>query len=504
MDLTEKKAISKADIKYKNLFEESPISIWEEDFSAVYKYINSLRIKGVTDFKEYFANNPEQVDKCSRLIKVVDVNKTTIKMYNANSKDELLTDLEALFTSDSKRTFIEQLILIANGGTHYEGECVNKTVDGKELDVYLQWSVTKEYQTDYSVVFVSLIDITKMKDAERSLEESEVKFRTISNSANDAIVMIDNMGKINFWNRAAEIIFGRTSNEVIGKQLHEILTPQRYKKSFQKGFKQFQHTGDGKVIGKTMEMFAKRKDGSEFPVELSVTGIKIKGKWNGLSIIRDITERKKSEEENRRQREQIRLINKILRHDLANNLAVINSALNNFKRDHNNENLITASNYIDSSSDLISKMREHEFLISSTNLNIYDIGEHFKKILENYQTIEYSVKGKCKIFADDSLNSVIDNLVRNAVVHSGTDHIDIRILSSGKTCEIKIIDYGKGIPDKIKLKIFNEGFKYGITGHSGLGLHIVQKAIKNWGGEILVEDNSPKGTIFTMYLRKVN
>ena len=504
MNLTEQKSISKADIKYKNLFEESPISIWEEDFSAVYNYIDSLRKKGITDFKEYFANNPELVDKCSRIVKIVDVNKTTIKMYNASSKDELLTNLEALFTEDSKRTFAEQLVLIANNETHYEGECVNKTVDGKELDVYLQWSVTEEYQEDYSVVFVSLIDITKIKKAERALEESEEKFRTISNSANDAIVMIDTLGEINFWNRAAEIIFGTTSSEVIGKQLHEVLAPQRYKNAFQKGFKQFQKTGKGNVIGKTIEMFAKHKDGSEFPVELSVTGIKIKDQWNGLSIIRDISERKKSEEENRRQREQIKLINKILRHDLANNLAVINSAINNFKRDNNNENLSTAAKYIESSSDLISKMREHEFLISSTNLNIYDIGEHFKKILDNYQTINFSIEGKCKIFADDSLNSVIDNLVRNAVVHSGTDRIDVRIFSSGKTCEVKVIDYGKGIPDNIKHKIFNEGFKHGVTGHSGLGLYIVQKAVKNWGGEILIEDNAPKGSIFSIYLRKVN
>ncbi|MDP8204221.1 MAG: HAMP domain-containing sensor histidine kinase [Candidatus Tenebribacter mawsonii] len=375
MNLTEKNAFFKTDDRYKNLFDESPISILEEDFSAVYKYIESLRTKGITDFQEYFTNNPEQVDKCSRLIKILDVNKATIEMYNANSKEDLLTDLQALFTSDSQRTFIEQLVCIANGETHYKGECVNKTVDGKEIDVYLQWSVTKEYQKDYSVIFVSLIDFTKIK---------------------------------------------------------------------------------------------------------------------------------KSEEENRRQREQIRLINRILRHDLANNLAVINSAINNFKRERNDENLNVAAKYIESSSDLISKMREHEFLISSTNLNIYDIGKHFRKILENYDTIEYSVKGKCKIFADDSLNSVIDNLIRNAVVHSGTDRIDIKILPSGKTCEVKVIDYGKGIPDAIKHKIFNEGFKYGITGHSGLGLHIVQRSVKNWGGQILIADNTPKGSIFSLYLRKVN
>ncbi|MDP8202451.1 MAG: PAS domain-containing sensor histidine kinase [Candidatus Tenebribacter burtonii] len=496
--------LTESEIKYKSLFEESPISIWEEDFSDACKYLNSLREDGITDFKEYFANNPDKVDVCSRMVKILNVNKATVEMYHAKSKEDLLTDLKALFTEYSKRTFVEQLVLIANGATHYEGECVNKTIDGKELDVYLQWSVTKKHKKDYSIVFVSLIDITSAKTIKRKLEESEEKFRTITNSANDAIVMIDNRGKINFWNRAAEVIFGRKSGEVIGKSLNSVLTPEGYKEAFQKGFGKFKHTGKGNVIGKTIEMYAQYKDGSEFPVELSITGIKINGQWNGLSIIRDISKRKKTEEENRHQREQIKLINKILRHDLSNNLAAINSTINNYKRDGDDNNLKVAKEYIEKSAELIMKMREHEFLIASTNLKIYDISEQFENILNNYQTIKYSIDGKCKVFADDSLNSVIDNLIRNAVVHSGTDRIDIRIISSARTCEVKVIDYGKGIPDDIKMKIFDEGFKYGATGHSGLGLYIVQKAVKSWDGDISIEDNTPKGSIFKMYLKKVN
>lgn len=506
MDTTENKLLNEPQIRvlFKCLFEESPISIWEEDFSAVHKYLISLREQGVTDLRDFFSKYPEQIDKCSKLVKILNINKASLEMYNANSKEALLTDLKAIFTKDSKRTFIDQLILIADGEIHYEGECINQTIDGKKLDVYLTWTVAEEHQKDYSVVFVSLIDITSMKETERALEESEEKFRTISNSVNDAIVMINNSGNINFWNRTAEKIFRRNSSEVMGKQLHDILVPERYRNIFKKGFKKFKQTGKGNVISRTLEFYAQHKDGSEFPVELSVTGIKLKDQWNGLSIIRDITERKKAEEENRRQREQIELINKILRHDLTNNLAAISSAINIFKNDRDDMVLDNIVANIEKSADLIMKMKEHEFLIASTNLSIYDIGEHFEKILQNFQTIKYSINGKCKVFADDSLNSVIDNLVQNAVVHSGTDRIDVKISCSGKTCEVKVIDYGKGIPDDIKIKIFDEGFKYGTTGHSGLGLHIVQKAVQNWGGDVLIENNTPKGSIFKIHLRKVN
>ena len=506
MDTTEQNILNETQIRvlFKCLFEDSPISIWEEDFSAVYKYLITLREQGITDLRDYFSKNPDQVDKCSKLVKILNINRESLKMYHANSRKELLTDLEAIFTEDSKEAFVDQLVLIANGETHYEGENINKTIDGKTLDVYLTWTVAEEHKKDYSVVFVSLIDITDMKNAERALEENEEKFRTMSNSANDAIVMIDNLGNINFWNRTAEMIFGINSSEVMGKQLHEIIAPERYRSTFKKGFELFKRTGKGNLVGNTIELFAQHKDGTEFPVELSVTGIRLKGQWNGLSIIRDITERRKAEEENKRQREQIKLINKILRHDLTNNLAAISSAINIFKNEKDDivlDNIVTD---IEKSADLIMKMKEHEFLIASTNLSIYDIGEQFEKILQNYQTIEYSISGKCKVFADDSLNSVIDNLVSNAVVHSGTDRIDINISSSTKTCEVKVIDYGKGIPDDIKMKIFDEGFKYGTTGHSGLGLHIVQKAVKNWGGDIFIEDNTPKGSIFRILFKKVN
>ncbi|MCF7859286.1 MAG: PAS domain-containing protein [Candidatus Cloacimonetes bacterium] len=361
--------------KYRSLFENSPISIWEEDFSEVYKYLTKLKKKGISDFKKYFKNNPEQVEKCAELVKILDVNKRTIELFHAESKEVLLTNLNEIFTKESQGSFIEQMLTITENGQHYKGECINKTIDGKLIDVALEWVVAEGFAVDYSVVFVSLLDITEQK-------------------------RVDNA--------------------------------------------------------------------------------------------------------NRHQQEQIKLINKILRHDLANNLTVISSSINNYLRSNNKQQLENVKKYIDKSSDLISKMKDHEFLLSTSNLKIYNIEENFKTILENFPMVKYSIVGKSKIFADESLNSVIDNLISNAVVHSKTTRIDIKITTSGKTTEVRIIDYGKGISDDNKKKIFEEGYKFGVTGHSGLGLYIVNKAITNWGGKIYVEDNEPKGTVFVMFLSKVN
>jgi PAS domain S-box-containing protein len=140
------------------------------------------------------------------------------------------------------------------------------------------------------------LDITERKRAEEALRESEEKYRTISGTAQDAIVMMDDQGNISYWNPAAERIFGYSPEEVIGKELHLLLGPQRYHQAYKKGFETFRETGRGAAVGKTLELSAIRRDGTEFPIELSVTGLQIKGKRHATGIIRDITERKQAEE----------------------------------------------------------------------------------------------------------------------------------------------------------------------------------------------------------------
>ncbi|MBW2025184.1 MAG: PAS domain S-box protein, partial [Deltaproteobacteria bacterium] len=136
------------------------------------------------------------------------------------------------------------------------------------------------------------LDITELKEAEMALKESEERFRAISESAQDAIVMINEKGMVSFWNRAAETVFGYSKQEAMGRDLHELIAPKRYLEKYKKTFRIFRETGKGIAVNKILELDAKRKDGTEFPVELSLSAIQIKGKWHAVGIIRDITERK--------------------------------------------------------------------------------------------------------------------------------------------------------------------------------------------------------------------
>jgi signal transduction histidine kinase len=118
--------------------------------------------------------------------------------------------------------------------------------------------------------------------------------------------------------------------------------------------------------------------------------------------------------------------------------------------------------------------------------------------------IHFTVEGEGTAFADDALISVFENIINNAIIHSGTEIVKVTIRSlpsDPELVEIRFADQGVGIPNEIRLKIFQEGFRYGKSGQSGLGLYIVKKILERYGASISVEDNKPKGSIFVIILK---
>jgi PAS domain S-box-containing protein len=149
--------------------------------------------------------------------------------------------------------------------------------------------------------------ISFRRKADKALKDSEETLRSIANSARDAIVMIDDQGKITFWNASAVKMLGWDQFEVLGRDLHLILAPQNYQSAYHLGMQHFVKTGQGNAIGKTLELPALRKDNTEIPVELSLSSVKLGDHWHGIGIIRDITKRKLAEEVLRESEERLKL-----------------------------------------------------------------------------------------------------------------------------------------------------------------------------------------------------
>ncbi|MFC1855485.1 PAS domain S-box protein [Thermodesulfobacteriota bacterium] len=132
--------------------------------------------------------------------------------------------------------------------------------------------------------------------AEEALLESQEKFRAISESAQDAIVLMNNDGNIIYWNDAAVKMYGYTRDEAYGQNLYDLLMPVRFHEERKNVLKNFNVSGESNSIGQLVEYQNIRKDGSEFPMELSCSALKIKDKWHALGIVRDITDRVKAKE----------------------------------------------------------------------------------------------------------------------------------------------------------------------------------------------------------------
>jgi PAS domain S-box-containing protein len=216
------------------------------------------------------------------------------------AETDLLNRIHSLLDAPIERRQTEERRdeVVSYGGKRYNIAAGGKQVLNLMLSLYVNMlNLSRELlaiQTELNLINENLDAQVRSRTA--TLQESEEKFHAMSASAQDAIIMIDHTGNISFWNAAAEKILGYSNQDALGKNLHTLIAPERFLEAHRKGFGLFQQTGEGAAIGKTLELFAQRKDGSEFPVELSLNSVNIGNQWHAIGIIRDITGRKQAEE----------------------------------------------------------------------------------------------------------------------------------------------------------------------------------------------------------------
>jgi PAS domain S-box-containing protein len=177
----------------------------------------------------------------------------------------------------------------------------------------------------------SIEDITERKQAEEGLRESEARKRAILESALDCIVTMDHMGLVVDWNPAAERTFGFMGADAIGKEMADLIIPPRFRERHRRGLADYLTTNKGPVLGNRLELSAVTADGSEFPIELAITRIESEGLPMFTGYIRDITERKRAEQELSKSEERYRdLVENaqdiIYSHDLQGNYTSSNKA----------------------------------------------------------------------------------------------------------------------------------------------------------------------------------
>ena len=148
-------------------------------------------------------------------------------------------------------------------------------------------------------------ELAARKTVEDALRETAENFQTAVDSAQDGIIVIDTSGNITSWNEASESMFGYSRDEVMGRNLHSLIAPLRYREAYAVHFEEFQKTGKGAAIGKTTGLHGLRKDGTEFSLDLSLSTLSLRGKRGAMGIVRDTSERKRAEEAIQRTNEKL-------------------------------------------------------------------------------------------------------------------------------------------------------------------------------------------------------
>ena len=205
-----------------------------------------------------------------------------------------ISDFEAAEKPEATRARINKVL----GDGQAEFETKHRTKNGEIRNVLVNVQLTEV--SGKKLLLSTYHDITNIKKMQNALRESEEKFHGIAHSVRDAIVVIDDQAKVSYWNPAAEKTFGYTSEEAIGKGVHELVAPKTMCKEAKEridiSVKTFMETGTGYFTAGSVQLVGSRKDGSEFPAQLSISPIRLRGKWNAVGVVKDVTEMKQAEQ----------------------------------------------------------------------------------------------------------------------------------------------------------------------------------------------------------------
>jgi len=158
--------------KYRQLFEDAPISLWEKDFSIIKHWLNNREDLPSDNLESYFLERPEMVRKLFQKVKILDVNQRTLKLYKEEHKNSLIKGLNSIFTEHTWKDFARSLAAIARGDQNFTAETRHKTLDGEIRDVSIHWKVAPGYEKSYARVLHSEFDITEQKKAEEQIREN--------------------------------------------------------------------------------------------------------------------------------------------------------------------------------------------------------------------------------------------------------------------------------------------------------------------------------------------
>jgi PAS domain S-box-containing protein len=478
--------------------------------------IEKMRMGGFF-LETLFDGIEEQIMVIDPAYYIKDVNRAFLDQYGMKKEDVLGKKCHVVtYGSDSPCAFGRQMCPLERAketGQKIELTHNYKTEEGesKELVRIVYPLIATGKPPEYFVEISR--DVTEYRNLILKLKASEKKFRTILDTATDAILSIDENHRIVLFNNAAQQIFEYSRSEVLGKNLN-LLIPQQYGDHFM-FVKRFLEEKTPKIMGKTLPLKALRKGGEEFPIELGLSYYEMKGDITFTAIIRDVTAQKQLEK-SLLQSERLAAVGQTVAHvahEIKNPLMIIGGFSHQIKKSLVGEKSIQK---IDMVLDEVSRLeklvanlgdftKEYTLMKRSADINSV-IGDVMKLMGEIYPSEKFFFKVDLspdvkEINCDpDKLKQVFINIIANgieAMEDGGTITIHTGECSMG--VEARISDEGIGICEEDLDHIFEPFYTTRKKG-SGLGLSISYKIVAAHKGEISAESVLGQGTTFAIRL----
>jgi PAS domain S-box-containing protein len=274
--------------RFSDLFENSPVATWLEDFSAVVSWMDGLRKQGVTNLKEFLENDPEQYRLGVSLIDILDVNHAAVVMNGARNKEELIENVHGLLMDEKpSQIMMHELDLIWKGYTSFGFEMTSTKLDGSLITgIQRVYIPSNNNEPDYTRVIITSTDITDRINFEMQLRASEVHYRELADSITDIFFELDQELRFSHWNKASEILTGQSAEYAIGKSMQEVFGESD------------EQTRIGKIYKDVRDMHHPRTFETILPVfdQSRTFEINAYPSTRGVAVVaKDVTERKLSE-----------------------------------------------------------------------------------------------------------------------------------------------------------------------------------------------------------------
>jgi PAS domain S-box-containing protein len=348
----------------------------------------------------------------------------------------------------------------------------------------------------------SIRDITQYKLAKSRLKKSEERFRAVAESAVDAIVTTDANGNIIFFNNSLTKIFGYTKEDLIRKPL-TLLMPERFKKNYLNELQKFKKGGQHRLIGKTVTTTGLKKDKNEFPFEMSLSAWKSGGKTYFTSIIRDLTERKKADEQIKKSLQEKEVLLQEIHHRVKNNMQIISSLLN-LQTQYVKDEL--ALDVLKKSQNRVNSMASiHEKLYQSNDLTHIKFDDYIQRLVsdlfysynihkDQIQTVfdveDVELNMETAVPCGIIISEIVSNSLKHAFPKGNKGEIRISLKEHENTYELTISDDGIKFPENLDFK-----------NTDSLGLQLTNNLVGQIDGKI--ELNRGDGTEFKIIFKEL-